>query len=32
VIALCMGAWSFVVAHGRPSPASLHPQLGGPAK
>jgi predicted MFS family arabinose efflux permease len=28
VIALCMGAWSFVVAHRRPSPASLHPQLG----
>ena len=28
VIALCMGAWSFAVAHHRPSPASLHPQLG----
>jgi predicted MFS family arabinose efflux permease len=28
VIALVMGAWSFVVARRRPSPASLHPHLG----
>ena len=27
-IALCMGAWSIVVARHRPSPASLHPRLG----
>jgi MFS family permease len=26
VVALGMGAWSFVVAGGRPSPASLHPR------
>ncbi len=26
VVALAMGALSFVVAHGRPSPASLHPR------
>ena len=28
VIAACMGAWSFAVARRRPSPASLHPDLG----
>jgi predicted MFS family arabinose efflux permease len=28
VIAAAMGAWSFVVAGRRPSPASLHPQPG----
>lgn len=28
VIALWLGAWSFAVARHRPSPASLHPQLG----
>jgi MFS family permease len=28
VVAVVMGAWSFVVARRRPSPASLHPQLG----
>jgi MFS family permease len=28
VVAGAMGAWSFAVAHRRPSPASLHPQLG----
>jgi fucose permease len=28
VIAAGMGAWSFAVARGRPSPASLHPDLG----
>jgi fucose permease len=28
VIAACLGAWSFAVARRRPSPASLHPQLG----
>jgi MFS family permease len=27
-----MGAWSFVVAHRRPSPASLHPNLGDAAR
>jgi predicted MFS family arabinose efflux permease len=26
IVALGMGAWSFVVAGGRPSPASLHPR------
>ncbi len=29
VVAVCLGAWSFVVAGRRPSPASLHPQPGG---
>jgi MFS family permease len=28
IVAACMGAWSFVVARRRPSPASLHPELG----
>jgi MFS family permease len=28
VIAACLGVWSFAVARRRPSPASLHPQLG----
>jgi predicted MFS family arabinose efflux permease len=32
VIAACLGMWSFAVARRRPSPASLHPQLGHGAK
>jgi MFS family permease len=28
VVAVCLGAWSFAVARRRPSPASLHPNLG----
>ncbi len=28
VVAACMGVWSFAVAGRRPSPASLHPDLG----
>jgi hypothetical protein len=31
-IALVLGAWSFVVARSRPSPASLHPHLGHAAR
>ncbi len=30
VVAVCMGAWSFAVARGRPSPVSLHPHLASP--
>jgi MFS family permease len=30
IVAVAMGAWSFVVAGRRPSPASLHPRLGHP--
>ena len=30
IIAAAMGAWSFAVAHRRPNPASLHPDLGRP--
>jgi hypothetical protein len=28
IVAAVMGGWSFAVARRRPSPASLHPQLG----
>ena len=28
VVAVCLGVWSFAVARRRPSPTSLHPQLG----
>jgi Major Facilitator Superfamily len=31
IVAVCMGAWSFAVARGRPSPVSLHPHLASPA-
>jgi MFS family permease len=30
IVAVCMGVWSFAVARGRSSPASLHPHLGRP--
>jgi predicted MFS family arabinose efflux permease len=32
IVAVVMGVWSFAVAGRRPSPASLHPQLGHPAQ